>query len=334
MALKEESSFDFVFRIEQEYHVLYARRKIREYTKSIGFQEHDIDKIELAISEIGTNIIKYAKTGSIGVRKISFQVATGIEIMARDKGGGIGNIIEKLERKPYPDSGESLGAGISAIYNLMDEFIVYPKDDVHREENRILIRKWIKIINHFKSSVISRPRLGEQDNGDTFFIKILPNFTVIAVVDALGHGKEAAMIARIVYNYLRVYYYLPLDEITHICHEALQGTRGSAISICKIHPAPKTLEYIGIGNVEFNVIGSEDLVRAYNYHGTLGMHLESVQIQKFPYRSSSTFIMTSDGIGDYRLDGTMLRKQPQDITSEILNQYGKKHDDATILLIR
>ncbi|MCP5501029.1 MAG: SpoIIE family protein phosphatase [Leptospiraceae bacterium] len=322
-------------KITEEYNVLFARNSIRNYAVSVGFEDSELEKIELVVSELGMNIVKYAKKGILKVSKISFLQYKGIEISALDDGPGFDNIIEKVEKKTPALIGESLGAGLYTIYHLMDEFQVNSQKSNHSMlGTEIIVRKWVDIPSFMKVSAISQPRLGENKNGDIFFIKTLPEYIFFSVIDALGHGDEAALVAKKAYNFLKIFFYLPLPTIIDELHKLLNNTRGAAISICKVIPVHQAIEYIGIGNVDFKVYGSEAKVKAYNYHGTLGMQIESNQHQTFSYNRGSTFIMYSDGIAEHRLEQAQLRLQTQNLANYIMDTYNKKHDDATILVLR
>lgn len=317
--------------IADEANVLYARRLFRNFFKSLGFIDFDLDKMELVVSELGTNIVKYGVRGIITAKRIKYLSHTGIEIIAKDRGKGISNIMEFLNKKPVINTSSSLKSGLSAIYNLTDEF------EYLNSENgtTITLRKWLPFNEAtLKYSVISRPKPGELKNGDAFFIKQLPQFSFFCVIDALGHGEQAAATANIAMDCIKLYYYLPLSEIFLKCHEHLDHSHGIAISICKIYTRESKMEYVGVGDVKLRVFGAPESLRIFNHNGTVGMNMEPIKLQTYKYFSGSTFIMHTDGIADFELNQDTLRLIPQAIASFVMEKEARSSDDATVLVAR
>lgn len=99
--------------------VVTLRRRGLEMAIAIGFPLPEATKIAVAISELGRNIILYAKRGSITLIAES-EGQKGIRIIASDKGPGIPNL-ETVLSGGYTTS-KGLGLGISGSKRLMDEF--------------------------------------------------------------------------------------------------------------------------------------------------------------------------------------------------------------------
>lgn len=317
--------------IADEANVLYARRLFRNFLKSIKFDDFELDKMELIISELGTNIVKYGIRGIITARRIKYLSHIGVEIIAKDRGKGIQNILEFLNKKPIINTNSSLKSGLSAIYNLTDEF-----EYINSENGTVItLRKWLSFgDSNLKVSVISRPKPGEIKNGDAFFIKQLPQYSFFCVIDALGHGEQAEVTAKMAIDFIKLYYYLPLSDIFLKCNDHIGSTRGIAMSICKIYTREKKTEYVGMGDVKLRVFGAPESFRIFNHNGTVGMNMEPIKLQTYKYFSGSTFILYSDGIADFELNQDTLRLNPQAITSFIMEKYVRSSDDATVLVTR
>jgi len=101
---------------EQDINVLMQRSK--KYFSDLGINE--IKKIELTtiISELGYNIIKYARKGSLEL-SIKNNIIT---IIAIDKGDGFKDITNAT-KEGYSSSG-TLGLGLGAVVRLSDEFTI------------------------------------------------------------------------------------------------------------------------------------------------------------------------------------------------------------------
>ena len=69
---------------------------VKHYAKDWGFDVVTQSLIGTSVSELATNIIKYAVTGSLSVSRIIQERRIGIEITARDGGPGIPDISRAL----------------------------------------------------------------------------------------------------------------------------------------------------------------------------------------------------------------------------------------------
>jgi serine/threonine-protein kinase RsbT len=98
--------------------VVRARRRGLEIALAMGFPQAEATKVAVVISELGRNIERYARSGSV-------TVATNpddkyIMIVAEDRGPGIPDVGRVLEGG-YTTSG-GLGLGISGSKRLVDKF--------------------------------------------------------------------------------------------------------------------------------------------------------------------------------------------------------------------
>ena len=87
--------------------------------------KYNLDKVDLcknvtAISELGTNLIKYAQKGKLRVKVSLEQELALVEVESTDEGPGIPNISEAMEERF--SSGSSLGVGLPSIKRLSDTF--------------------------------------------------------------------------------------------------------------------------------------------------------------------------------------------------------------------
>ena len=100
--------------------VVVARRKGLNLAMEMGFSTPDATKIAVVISELGRNIMLYAKGGHI-----TFTLPNDGEyfkIIAEDQGPGIENL--DLVMSGSYTSSQGLGLGISGSQRLMDDFDV------------------------------------------------------------------------------------------------------------------------------------------------------------------------------------------------------------------
>ena len=85
--------------------------------------------------------------------------------------------------------------------------------------------------------------------GDACLVKAVEYGTVIAVVDGLGHGPEAAVAAkRALWTIEHSTLSMPAALVLE-CHRALQSTRGVVMGLALIDPRANALTWVGIGDV-------------------------------------------------------------------------------------
>src|SRR5688572_14712210 len=99
-------------------------------------------------------------------------------------------------------------------------------------------------------AIAEEPFPGEATSGDRCLIKMLPGKAFVAVVDALGHGKNAAPVADMAVHLLNQHAEEPIEKIFHRCHAALSDMRGVVMSVAIFDELQNTLTWLAVGNVE------------------------------------------------------------------------------------
>ena len=91
---------------------------------------------------------------------------------------------------------------------------------------------------------------GQLESGDLHLVREVGGGVLVAVVDGLGHGEEAAAAARLAVTTLDQFAPEPIASLVQRCHEALHGTRGAVMSVAYFDPTRDTMTWVGLGNVE------------------------------------------------------------------------------------
>lgn len=125
------------FLVAREHDVASATQVTRILAQEIGFSTVMQSMIATAISELATNIIKYAGQGDITVGYIQQCNQPGIEMIAEDSGPGISDRVKALSDNI--STGGSLGLGLPGVRRMMDEFIM---DSSEGYGTKIVVRKW------------------------------------------------------------------------------------------------------------------------------------------------------------------------------------------------
>ncbi|MBN1227501.1 MAG: hypothetical protein JXA79_10950, partial [Deltaproteobacteria bacterium] len=79
--------------IEEISQVADARHRGMGLTKNLGFGETEAGKVAIVITEAAQNLVKHAAGGELFMRPLE---AGGIEIIALDRGPGIGDMRRSL----------------------------------------------------------------------------------------------------------------------------------------------------------------------------------------------------------------------------------------------
>ena len=88
-------------------------------------------------------------------------------------------------------------------------------------------------------------------------VALLPEGALVAAVDGLGHGGEAARAARRAGDLVRERPSRDLVVLAERCHKALRDTRGAALSLAFVCPGDGTMTWLGVGNVEGRVLSGD-----------------------------------------------------------------------------
>lgn len=115
-------------------HILLS---VKKYAGLAGFNEIQCALVTTAVSELITNIFKYAGRGSIHMDLISQGDRQGIRILAEDDGPGIADI--GLAMNESYSSGDSLGLGLPSVKRIMDSFEIQSAAGMG---TRIQVVKW------------------------------------------------------------------------------------------------------------------------------------------------------------------------------------------------
>lgn len=124
-------------RVSSQLDIEQARRAGRVLAASAGFARPETEAIVLAISELASNLVRYAPGGELQVAIVSAEAGTGLAIYSHDTGPGIADVALALQ-DGFSTSG-GLGSGLPAVRRLMDEFVI----STSPSGTRIEAQKWV-----------------------------------------------------------------------------------------------------------------------------------------------------------------------------------------------
>lgn len=181
-----------------------------------------------------------------------------------------------------------------------------------------------------------RPCPGESVSGDSVIALRLDDVLFLAIVDVLGHGPEAHELSLVIDSYLSRYARADVVGVMQRLHQYLVGTRGAAVGLCAINNASYHLDYVGIGNTSIRRFGSMEN-RLVSKDGVLGQNMRTPLLQTLQLEPGDVIVLYTDGISDrFSADDYpgMLSHPPQDAARNIVQRFGKNHDDATCIAVR
>ncbi|WP_241758262.1 SpoIIE family protein phosphatase [Myxococcus landrumensis] len=175
----------------------------------------------------------------------------------------------------------------------------------------------------------TRPKVGEVENGDGVLVRTEGPYTLLAVVDALGHGPAAAQAAGEALRCLgQVTLGASVASLAEALHVALKHGRGAAVMLAVFDG--HTLHCGGVGNVELRTVGTR--VPVLPTPGILGQSFRTLRTLSTPLAVGDRLALFSDGLS-FRVDLEQVRTQSPDMACAfLLERFGRTTDDATVLV--
>jgi negative regulator of sigma-B (phosphoserine phosphatase) len=179
---------------------------------------------------------------------------------------------------------------------------------------------------------------GQLRSGDLQVVKFFANGVLVAVLDGIGHGEEAASAAAAARAILEAHAQEPVVALIERCHEELRATRGVAMSVASFNGPQELVTWLGVGNVQGMLLrrgaasaAEESLLLR---PGVVGVQLPSLQAAALPISIGDTLIFATDGIHRDFARGPARNQRPQKAAEGILARHGKTTDDALVLVVR
>jgi serine/threonine protein phosphatase PrpC len=188
-------------------------------------------------------------------------------------------------------------------------------------------------------SVAARTMPGQCVSGDLHLVKRWEHHLLLAVIDGVGHGREAAAAARRAAETLNPYAGEPPILLIQRCHAALLRTRGVVLTVAQLNTAQSTMTWLGIGNVEARLLRAEAGARhpresVLLRSGLVGYQLPALQASVVPLAAGDLLVLATDGIHPGFEDAINLAETPKAIAERILSRHFKGNDDALVLVAR
>jgi hypothetical protein len=188
-------------------------------------------------------------------------------------------------------------------------------------------------------SIATRYRPGERTSGDHAVVELLGEDALVAAIDGLGHGGEAASAARAAADVVHARPTPDLVSLLQACHAGLRGTRGAAISLAFLSAVPGGVTWLGVGSVEGRVLSGDRSSRRPKGSlplaaGIPGHSLPAVRTATIPVTPGDVLILATDGIDPSFADARDTSGSTQAISDRILAGHARRSDDALVVAVR
>ncbi len=187
--------------------------------------------------------------------------------------------------------------------------------------------------------VASRSLDDQPESGDRALVKTTADGVLVAVVDALGHGREAAEVAARAVATLDAYAADGVLALMKRCDEALRRTRGAVMTLATFDAQDPVMTWLGVGNVEGVLVSANGSAGARPQSlmlrgGVVGYRLPSLIPSKLPVAAGDTLVLATDGVR-VGFAGAVTPAEPSQAAAErILAAFSRGTDDALVLVAR
>ena len=308
------------------------------------------------VSELGMNIVKYAGRGSMTV-SLQTSPRAYVEVLAQDRGPGIADLALALTES-YSSRG-TLGLGLPGVRRMSDQF------DIRSDPGagtRVRALRWlqdapVRALDRIDAAPRSadtppqpagtppgwqygqarRPCYGEVVSGDGCMLQAVQHGTVAGILDVLGHGAEAARLARHCEHWLTANAHADVVGLAEGLHAEVRGSIGLALTLVFVDAQSHQATVTGVGNTRLFCLRVPGL-RIDAQPGIVGGNnmprLRPTRVQITP---QDTLLLATDGIEERLTVEQLLplrRHGVQHVAQQVLRDHGKDHDDATCMVLR
>lgn len=185
----------------------------------------------------------------------------------------------------------------------------------------------------------SRPATPGADLGDVCLVKPVEHGQLLAVVDGLGRGREAAAAAGKALRTIEHSRERSLPALFSECHRALQASRGAVMGLALVDTHVGSLTWVGVGDVTAKLcraepVGPSRLEVLFTHNGVVGRTLPPLRPVMRSLLEADVLVLTTDGIrGGFEPQG--YGNDPAErLAAALLDRHGVPDDDALVLVAR
>jgi len=350
--MPDAASRRVAFLVKDAADVILGIHRVRESGLLAGAGDVEQSLVATIVSELATNIVKYAQRGHVRVQRVEHDGAVDIEVWAEDEGPGIPDI--DRARTDRFSTGNTLGLGLPGVERMSDDFdiqsVVGHGTQVHARR-RIVGRDSLGARSRatpapsapaplatpqWEIGMHVRPMPGHVVSGDLTIAVHAATGLLLLVIDGTGHGTTAAEAAQRVAAFTRANAHGDLSGFLAGLHAHLNGSAGAAVGAFLLEPGARSFRYAGVGNTAASRrVGAP--WRAVSKDGVLGHRMPTAFVQEGTLTRGDLFVMHTDGLSELATGEFAARNAHRPaaaLAREIVEQHGKAHDDASCIVLR
>lgn len=319
-----------------------VKRDITRIAESYGFSPTEVGRINIVVSEMTSNLLKYAPQG--GELLVKYTSDQALEIICLDNGPGM-----KDPHRMVLDgtsTGGTTGEGLGAIIRQSHVFDMYSQPG----SGTILLSRIYKgltevprFTSQFDVTALMVPKPNESVCGDGFAYTQQGKHCYLIALDGLGHGSHANEASTEAANIFLQNPDTDPAQNLRLIHAAIRKTRGAVGTIVHINLSQNKIGYCGIGNIAGKIFSIEGpgITNATSkniiaYNGILGHNIPAtLNTQTLEWTKSKLLILHSDGIKT-RWDlskYTNLHRHDTSIIAALLYRDFSRHTDDTLVVV-
>jgi anti-sigma regulatory factor (Ser/Thr protein kinase) len=317
-----------------------ARRAADAVARSCGLDEERRGVVGIVVTEAATNLARHATGGYILLRDTAPNGHAGVEMLAVDRGPGMGDL-GRVFADGY-STGGTPGNGLGAIRRQSSTCDVY---SVPGQGTVVLSRIFAESPGDERPrralldvGVACLPLDSETVCGDGWCVVQDGDRAMVLLVDGLGHGPNAAQAADVAIASFRGAVQRAPVEVVATMHDALRATRGAAVAVAEVRrsAAGATVHFCAVGNTVSAILGPGKPRSLASMNGTAGMQVGKLQEFVQEWDAGSSLVMHTDGITTrWRLDAWpgVLGHDPAILAAVLHRDFQRPRDDSTALVL-
>jgi anti-sigma regulatory factor (Ser/Thr protein kinase) len=327
-----------IFRADDRSYFALIKKEVHSLATASGFDNVKVGKADIIISEITSNLSKYANGGEILTGLGEDQYGVYVEIVCVDNGPGIPDLGRVLS-DGY-SSTSTMGHGLGSVKRLSDVFDIFSLrgwgtivfSRLYRDE-RPLFRQ-----RRLDCNGVNIPKTGEQLSGDGYCFANTNDGFRLLIADGLGHGIEAhSAVKKATEAFLQCEDESPTETLRFI-HSSIRKTRGVVGVVIRYTHSARQWNFVSVGNIAIRwlaPVGNRNIIA---YNGIVGYNIPgSMSDQQLSQEDYPQFIACSDGIRsrwDVTKFPTVLQHHGTVIATALYKEFARGTDDSSIIVCK
>lgn len=323
------------YKINDRSYVSYVKREIHNLVVAEGFGSQKVGEIDIVVSELTSNLVKFAEEGELLYRVSTDENGTFFEIYCIDGGKGIPNLARM--RQDGVSTSETLGQGLGAIERLSYSSSIFTNTDWGTVVHSKIYKKEVAPLKNKKTIDFGMVQVccpGEKVCGDGYAVKRFGNGYQFFMGDGLGHGANAHEAAEEAIVAFKECKEKSPSEVLRYIHLQTKKTRGLVATVVYLDFEAKKWTICGIGNISTSIYTGLSAKNYTPYNGIVGHNIPRTINDSFQILEKyQTLIMHSDGLRTRwnlsELPG-ILKFDPNIIAAALYKDNARHNDDMTL----